>query len=369
LTKDTKLVILSIFLFALSAGILFLGRPPRSQIPSHHSTSYNLTPTTSILLAGDIMLSRNVAAAMYKANDFTLPFQNVKDLISGADIAFANLESPFNDQGDHSVEGSMVFNADPKFAAGLQDAGFDILSTANNHALDQGTTGLDLTINLLKQNNIIPTGTVSTTGEPILPVIKKNNILYGFLSYSYTAKNDGGQSTSPYINDFNNLTKLRQDIVSLKGHNADVVIVNMHAGVEYTRTPTPEQVAFAHAAIDAGAELVVGEHPHWVQTIEQYKGKWIFYSLGNFVFDQMFSPDTSEGLAVNVVFKDNTVDSIELLPVEIENFCCPRWAMSIEAAAILKKINPQALSNFVVKDGVVSADWVNQIKSSDLTNP
>lgn len=294
---------------------------------------------TTLFFAGDIMLSRNVAGRMIKSNDYALPFRKIAELARSADIAFANLESPFNDSGNHFVERSLVFNADPKAVEGLKLAGFDILSTANNHSLDQGIKGLDLTWDVLNKNNIIPSGTKSTTQGSVLPVIEKNKILFGFLSYSYTAHNDGGKSTSPYIDDFNNLEKLKQDILGLKGHNADVVIVNMHAGVEYTREPTKQQVAFAHAAIDAGADLVVGQHPHWVQTVEKYQGKWIFYSLGNFVFDQMWSQETKEGLTLLVTFEKNEIKKIELKPVVIEDFCCPRWATEKETKNILAKIN------------------------------
>ncbi len=296
-------------------------------------------PTTTIFFGGDIMLSRNVAGRMYAANDFTLPFQNVKDVVSRADIAMANLESPFNNEGDHFVEGSLIFNADPQSVNGLKSAGFDILSTANNHALDQGIKGLNYTIDWLTSNNIIYTGTRHTTAQTVEPIIKDNDILFGFLAYSYTALNDGGKSTSPYINDFNDLTKLKQDILGMKGHTADVVIVNMHAGVEYKRTPSDSQVAFAHAAIDAGADLVIGHHPHWIQTVEQYKGKWIFYSLGNFVFDQMFEPETREGLTLLVTYDKSDIKTIELKPVIIENYCCPRFANEQETKSILEKIN------------------------------
>lgn len=295
-------------------------------------------PTTTLFFAGDIMLSRNVEDHMAKASDYTLPFKKVADITRSADIAFANLESPFNDQGQHFIHNSLVFNADPKAVDGLKFAGFDVLSTANNHALDQGTKGVDFTRELLNQNGIIPTGTHSSQPNPILPVIQKNNIAYGFLSYSYTALNDGGKSTSPLVDDFNNLAQLKQDIWGLKGHNTDVVIVNMHAGTEYTRKPTQQQIDFAHAAIDAGADLVIGEHPHWVQTIEQYKGKWIFYSLGNFVFDQMWSQETREGLTLLVTYEKDQIKKIELQPVIIDDYCCPRWANPKETAAIFAKI-------------------------------
>jgi poly-gamma-glutamate capsule biosynthesis protein CapA/YwtB (metallophosphatase superfamily) len=296
------------------------------------------TKTTTVFLAGDIMLSRNVAAAIYKAKDYTLPFQKISEFTKNADVAFANLESPFNDQGNHSIEGSLIFNADPKSIEGLNFAGFDVLSTANNHAFDQGKYGLDLTFNLLAQNHILPTGTMPTQDFDSLPIIEKNHIRFAFLSYSYTALNDGGKSHSPYIADFNDLVKLKQDIESIKSYKAaDIIIVNMHAGVEYTRKPTQAQINFAHAAIDAGADLVVGAHPHWIQDIENYQGKYIFYSLGNFVFDQMWSTDTREGLTIKLSYKNKKLEKIELKPVVIDDYCCPRFANPDESKAILAK--------------------------------
>ena len=333
---------LGAFIILLAGIIVFALKPKPALIPGNPSpapvTNYS-PPTTTLFLAGDIMLSRNVAGRMIKNNDYTWPFQKTTDVSKNADIAFANLESPFNDTGNHSVEGSLVFNADPKSIEGLKFAGFDILSTANNHAFDQGQKGLDYTIQLLQNNGIIPTGTLSSTQPPPVPVIKRNGTLYGFLSYSYTAYNDGGKSTSRYIKNYNDFSQLKQDILDMKGHTADVVIVNMHAGTEYTRKPTQKQIDFAHAAVDAGADLVIGEHPHWVQTIEQYKGKWIFYSLGNFVFDQMWSQETREGLTLLVTFEKNEIKKIELKPVIIDDLCCPRWANDQETKTILQKIN------------------------------
>ncbi len=306
------------------------------------NSSEEQTANTTLFFAGDIMLSRNVHRKISEANDPTLPFQKTAAVSANADIAFANLESPFNTTGTHFVDGSLIFNADPNSVTGLTVAGFDVLSTANNHALDQGLKGLDLTIDWLKQHQIIPVGTFPTTGgefDPGQNVISKNKIAFGFLSYSYTAQNDGGKTTSPYIAGYNDLTKLKQDILGMRGHYSDVVIVNMHAGTEYTREPTQKQIDFAHAAIDAGADLVTGEHPHWIQTVEQYKGKWIFYSLGNFVFDQMWSQETREGLTVLVTYKNSEIIKIELRPVIIEDYSTPRWANSEETIAILQKIN------------------------------
>jgi poly-gamma-glutamate capsule biosynthesis protein CapA/YwtB (metallophosphatase superfamily) len=140
----------------------------------------------------------------------------------------------------------------------------------------------------------------------------------------------------------------------------DFIVVTMHAGVEYRRHPHPSQVAFAHAAIDYGADLVIGGHPHWIQKIEEYQGKYIFYSLGNFVFDQGHHQDTREGLVLRVVLQlkqsngmafvsmagaetravtriSAKLDRIELIPIVIER-CVPRRASENEAQNILRKI-------------------------------
>lgn len=333
---------LSALLIVFIVVIFILAKPKPSVAPTNQKIPISpfASQTTTLFFAGDIMLSRNVHDRMVKAGDYSLPFRKIADVTNSADIAFANLESPFNDTGTHFIPNSLIFNADPKAVEGLKFAGFNILSTANNHAFDQGLKGIEYTLKLLKDNGIIAVGTIPANGDsdPSQNVIMKNKIAYGFLSYSYSALNDGGKTKKPEVADFNNLDKLKQDILTLKGHYSDAVIVNMHAGTEYTRIPNEQQVKFAHAAIDAGAELVVGEHPHWIQTVEQYKGKWIFYSLGNFVFDQMWSIDTKEGLTLLVTWGENGIEKIQLKPVIIEDYCCPRWATEEETKAILTKI-------------------------------
>ena len=342
---DKKIqLILAGLIFTL---LIFVAAQPRNVTSPTSPQPITSPPTTTLFFGGDIMLSRNVAGRMISHNDYTWPFKNVAEQISKTDIAFANLESPFNDEGRYFVEGTLVFNADPRAVAGLKLAGLDILSTANNHAFDQGQKGIDFTIETLQQNGIIPAGTIHSNQTEILPTIKHNGYIYGFLAYSYTALNDGGKTIDPHVKNFNDLGGLKQDIIDMKGHTADIVIVSMHAGSEYKRTPDQNQIDFAHAAIDAGADMVIGHHPHWIQTVEQYKGKWIFYSLGNFVFDQMWSQDTREGLTVFVNYQENEIKKIELKPVIIEDYCCPRWANSEESSAILLKIN---LTNPVLID-------------------
>lgn len=335
-------IILGVFVLAAIFGTgLFAYQPKNAAAPGQEQQP--VTKTTTLFFSGDIMLSRNVDHKMSKANDYTLPFLKVADFIRSSDIAFANLESPFNNTGKHFIEGSLIFNADPKSIEGLKFAGFDVLSTANNHAFDQGLKGIEFTLNHLEQNGIIPVGT-TRDGESAsiwlnTHMVEKNDTTFGFLAYSYTAHNNGVNDYDDHIFDLNHLEWLKSHISTMKDKGADIVIVSMHAGTEYARTPNQAQIDFAHAAVEAGADLVIGSHPHWIQTIEQYKNKWIFYSLGNFVFDQMWSTETREGLAAKISVQDKAVNKIDLVPVIIDDYCCPRFANPEETTAILDKID------------------------------
>lgn len=269
----------------------------------------NHLPENVLIFGGDIMLSRNVEAQMEKYNDYSWPFAKISPLFSGADLAVANLESPFLVTDNYRVpDGSFSFKANPKSVAGLSLAGFDLLSLANNHMLNQGVKGVTDTQKILDQAGISYAGLSSNN----LVVKEIRGIKFAFLSYTYAAD-------SKLIANMLDISQAQSDIKQAKD-KADVVIVLMHAGTEYQRTPNKQQIEFAHAAIDAGADLVFGSHPHWIQTVERYQGKMIFYSLGNLVFDQMWSLETKSGLAVKLYFKGKELDRIEYFPLVIKDY-------------------------------------------------
>ncbi|MDP4000767.1 MAG: CapA family protein [bacterium] len=297
------------------------------------STNYNLKPTT-LFFAGDIMLSRNVGVKIALSSHSFHPFQNVYESIQNADLAFANLESPFSDSGPPLTEG-LVFKAEPDNVNRLKIAGFDVLSTANNHSFDQGVDGIEQTLKILQKNKITPLGTGLNCHDGTIMI--KNQIKFGILAYSYAAHNDGGKVPDPLVCDWKDTEQVARDIQSLK-LNTDFVIISAHMGEEYQRVPEQINIDRVHRAIDAGADIFVGHHPHWIQTIEQYEGKWIFYSLGNFVFDQMWSTDTREGMTVLINFNNDKINTIELRPIIIEDYCCPRPADEEETKSILNKI-------------------------------
>ena len=126
--------------------------------------------------------------------------------------------------------------------------------------------------------------------------------------------------------------------VDRKAKNGDIVVALVHAGTEYTTEPTSIQEEFARGLVDAGADLVIGHHPHWPQLVEEYQGKWIFYSLGNFVFDQEWSEETKEGLVLQATWQDGALSELRLVPIIIENYSTPRLANSAESERILQRI-------------------------------
>lgn len=338
--------------------------PPFNNEPPGASDS-PVTPTpseTRLFFGGDIMLGREVQNRMRAAQNYNLPYTNIQDVVRRADLSFANLESPFTNQ-EPITTSRLVFHNDDAAAAGLAQAGFDVLSTANNHTLDQGPAGLLYTLEHLQSHNITPVGTGTACHSGIVRNI--NGIKFGFLAYTYAGYNDGGSTTSPLFCHWNDEEQMAQDITLLKTQ-ADFVVVSAHFGTEYQRHPHAVDAARARAAIDAGADMLVGHHPHWIQTIEEYRGKYIFYSLGNLVFDQMWSQDTREGLTLDVLFKNKTLDTIKLLPVVIDNYCCPRWTTDAETTDILRKINPDVRTNILTVDGRTAPDWANAVSAPTL---
>lgn len=325
----------------------------------------------TIGLVGDIMLSRNVADKIKKAGDPDLPFLNAASFLSYTDFNFGNLESPFSGSDKYNSSPSLVFNVPLANIKGLHDFNFRIVSLANNHMLDQGVKGLEFTLNYLNESNVKTVGAgnnLDAAWQPQIINIKDQKI--AFLAASYASANDGGKTRNNYVARIEDLDKLKSKIQNLKSQ-ADLIIVAMHAGVEYTNKPNQQQIDFAHAAIDAGADVVVGSHPHWVQPIEVYtptltsplKGEennssspplvggaregghtgLIFYSLGNFVFDQEWSQKTKEGLAVKLKILNGKLQTAELLPIIIENYCCARLANDQETMRVLNGIGAQKI--------------------------
>lgn len=279
-----------------------LSRPQKSD-------DTDLAAKNILIFGGDVMLSRTVNTKMEKYHNYNWPLEAIAPLTSSADIAIANLESPFLFTDNYQVlTGSFSFKANPKSVSALSLAGFDILSLANNHILNQGAKGLSDTRQVLDGANISYVGLRADN----LVIKESKGVKFAFLAYTYN------QDSEKIANIFN-ITEIENNISEAK-KQADVVIVMMHAGTEYQKKPNNDQVKFAHLAIDAGADLVIGGHPHWIQTTEVYKDKTIIYSLGNLIFDQMWSQNTQIGLLARVYFNGKEQINIEYIPINIKDY-------------------------------------------------
>jgi poly-gamma-glutamate synthesis protein (capsule biosynthesis protein) len=274
-----------------------------------------------ILFVGDIMLSRGVEYLHPKYKNIgNYPFQNISDFLQKFDITVGNLETPITNRGPYMVPYSLIFNSSPKYVKVLKDVGFDILSLANNHAMDRGENGLVQTVNYLKEQNIETIGVGERCREGIIKVI--DGVSVGFLAYSYTGSNSEGNVKHKMVCDWNNTENIKKDIENMK-NKTDYILVFAHSGLEYKKFPEKENENKMKQIIDFGATAVINTHPHVVQKVEKYKDGIIAYSLGNFVFDDQEMPGTDRGLVLEIILKDRKVEYREH-KTAIENFCCPK---------------------------------------------
>lgn len=272
-------------------------------------------PYTRLIFAGDVMFSRAVRREIIASADPAMPFRKIAPLMAGSDITFVNLETPFSDRGPY-YPGGLVFHAAPEMIGGLLLAGVDVASTANNHARDCGAHGVAFTVRWLRANGINPVGSAETAAIAHDGVVlERNGVRFGFIGYTYDQSNGNWRDVDDRVA-VAEIATMQRDVRSLRGR-ADVVIVSMHHGIEYNQKPSASQIEFAHAAIDAGATLVIGHHPHVVQPQQWYHGGFIVYSLGNFVFDQYQREQTQHGEIVQVSFLGRDILATHTEPVRI----------------------------------------------------
>lgn len=274
-------------------------------------------PEIIIYAVGDIMLARGVEHMVnkYGNGDFKFPFLEIADDLKEADILFGNLESVISDKGRKS--GSIYsFQAQPEAINGLVFAGFDVLSVANNHSFDYGREAIEDTLVRLNQAGIDYVGAGFNEEEVrsgITKEIKDTKIT--FLAYTnrgseyWQAKEDN--SGIGWLDE-----NIKNDIEKAEG---DVVIVSFHFGEEYQFQPNSEQQYFSYLAVDSGADLIIGHHPHVIQPIEKYKDGWLAYSLGNFIFDQGHINGTMEGLLLEIIIEDKEIKQVNPKEIKISD--------------------------------------------------
>lgn len=297
---------------------------------------YYYTKPVHIIAAGDILLARGVSEYLDE-NGCDYPYSSVKEEIIKGDIAIANLECPLTDSGNAVLKRpELIFKGSMLNAAALKKAGFDLLNLANNHTMDQGRDGLMDTIKVLDSCGIRPLGAGVTRGEARKAVfVEKGKTRIGFLGYS-------DFPPEGYIYDEDKADVARVDMDSLgeevrsAREQCDFLLVAFHWGKEFDSFPSNRQREMAHEAVENGADIILGHHPHVLQSVEKYKGSLIFYSLGNFVFDRQLPKGTDESVIIDITVDSGSWKKVRIIPVRIEN-CKPDIVKGQAAESILHK--------------------------------
>ena len=254
----------------------------------------------TLTFGGDVMLDRGVRNSVIKNfnNDYSSLFEKL-DILKKSDISFVNLEGPVSDQGVDK-RNLYSFRMDPSVAPALAGAGVSIVSVANNHVGDWGRLAYVDTLANLKENEILYTGGGNNSTEAETPtIIEKYGMKIGFLGFSDKGPNDMAV-TAENAGLLLASNPRFDEIIQNASNQVDYLIVSFHFGEEYITKHDARQENLAHRAVDNGAKLVIGHHPHVVQDTEVYKNSYIAYSLGNFIFDQAFSTNTMQGMLLNV---------------------------------------------------------------------
>lgn len=317
-------------------------------------------PLIRVGVVGDIVPGRNVGHKM-RAYGYTHPFKNVAAELSSYDVTIANLEGNLSANIEPPADPhTFSFVASPEMIEGMKLAGIDAVSLANNHSRwnseGWGDAAFLDTMDALSAAGLAyfgggrdlseasapwvaeiggrTIGVIGIDGVTANEIARENGATVNLSALgedAYAGAGDGVAGTNPYI-----LEQVLTDIEAAAGQY-DIVIPYFHFGVEYVGVLPQWAVDGARAAIDAGATTVVTNHPHVIQGMEVYRGKPIVYSVGNFIFDQMFSVETRQGIILELDFRDNRVVGLRCRGVEIEDFNQPRLMTAGEHASLMDR--------------------------------
>ena len=276
-----------------------------------------------LITTGDVIPARSVNHISTNKNNFKWAFENIAPLLKSADITFINMETPLIKNCPLTDEG-FIFCGDERHSEGLLYSGVDVVNYANNHMSNYGVEGIDNTKNILDSVGILSVGLSS---GPVYKTVK--GVSFAFLAYNSLGVPE------PLLS-YADKEKMKREI-SAADNAADIVVVGMQWGEEYTTQITSLQKELAHLAVDSGADLVIGNHPHWIQPAEIYKSGVILYAHGNLIFDQMWSLETRQGIIAEFIFKGKELADVVFIPVLIEGYGQPRILEGSGREKILNK--------------------------------
>ena len=299
-------------------------------------------PTIRIAAVGDINYDRSPAYIIQTTGDLAYPLSRVQHIFEAADYTIANLESALGDVGEPAAK-RYPFRSPPETAESLAIGGVDLVSLANNHAQDYGPEALLQGIDLLHAAGVATVGGGANETAAHAPHIAEiNGLKVAFLGYvnvpieavtNFDTQSWSATADAPGLA-WADPARVSADVAAIRPE-VDLVVVILHSGYEYIEEPSEPQVAAARAAVDAGADLVVGHHAHILQGIHRYNDGVIAYGLGNFLFNIDGPPETA---ILNVWLDQNGVRQLELLPAIIQEHGQPRLAEPAEAGPILSRV-------------------------------
>jgi poly-gamma-glutamate capsule biosynthesis protein CapA/YwtB (metallophosphatase superfamily) len=320
-------------------------RDPRNY-PLQTTSTRPVPEVTTLAAVGDIMLGRMVGQR--HSDNPGAPLQPLSRRLATAEITVGNFESTLSAAGTPR-QGSDSFAASPRVLPGLRRAGFDLLCLANNHVGDYGDAALRQTLSRFAEANIATVGAGRNLAAARRPVIiERDGVRVGFLAVDSIGETPAATGTRPGTNRLNmpprtgplNASQLRRisaDISAL-ARRVDTVVVLAHWGTQYTHRPEPSQRTAARAFAVAGADLVIGGHPHWVQAWETAGSAVVVHSLGNFVFDMDFQVKTNKGVFLEIVLWGGQVKAVEAVPYVIGSDFVPRLVGGSRAQGILDDV-------------------------------
>lgn len=363
MTKRFLIILLGSLLIVAAASLWFFYQPLEIATNSNEIIeplslprikNVNLTPEAivnpkvSLWIVGDIMLDRNVHKKTQTVGegDYNFPFALLNTTTTQQyDFRIANLEGPVTDNKSIVSPSNLSFTFSPNYLEPLKN-NFEIVNLGNNHTNNFGKDGLRQTHDYLDQTGIKYFGDPYNTSSSLSLVIEKNDIKIGLIGFNQLA----GAGFDRVLAEIKNLRP-----------QVDYLIALPHWGIEYNNiNPGQVQKTQAHQIIDAGADIIIAGHPHVIQPIEKYNDKLIFYSLGNFIFDQYFSPETMRGLTVglNLERKDSKIIStLELLPIKLNIDYQPYFVEDLEKQDIL---------DFIANNSWVEDNLQEEIKTGSI---
>ena len=292
--------------------------------PSRDLSALKLDPSRvrTLIATGDVIPARYTDVTIRNlGDDFLYPVAATKEITSNGDLTVVNLEAPLV-EGCPYHDSGLIFCGRPGFVLALQAAGVDVATLENNHIANYGEDGIDETVRHLES------GGIRWADRDSPAIFDVRGLKFGFLAFNGVEYPLDREAMAAQIK------ALRPKV--------DVLVVAVHWGNEYVSLPqavppvaNDDPVEIGHLAIDAGADLIIGNHPHWVQAVEVYKGKFIAYAHGNFIFDQMWSYETRVGVIGKYTFYDDTLIGMEYIPTIIENYAQPRPLEGAERQAVL----------------------------------